>query len=91
MKHFRMRDLNFRLTRNSVSIENTSRTTGSTTLPLAYSYQVATGDDLMVKIAEQVMEGFALASEPNAFMVDNFPFCKLVFLSTLSGKLTDGQ
>ncbi|KAF9652600.1 cytochrome P450 [Thelephora ganbajun] len=30
----------------------------------------------MVKIAEQAMEGFALASEPSAFMVDNFPFLK---------------
>jgi len=91
MKHFRRRDLSFRPTGNSVNIKNTSRTAGSTILLLAYGYQVTTDDDLMVRVAEQAMEGFALASEPNAFMVDNFPFCKLVFPSMLSGELTDGQ
>ena len=39
----------------------------------------------MVKIAEQAMEGFVSTSEPNAFMADNFSFCKPVFLSTSSG------
>lgn len=84
MKHFRRRDLSFRPTGNSVSIKNTSRTAGSTILLLAYGHQVTTE-------AEQAMQGFALASEPNAFMVDNFPLCKLVFPSMLSGELTDGQ
>ena len=91
MKHFRRRDLSFRPTVNSVNIKSASRTAGSTILLLAYGYQVTTDEDSMVKIAEQAMEGFALASEPNAFMVDNFPFCKPGFLSTLCGKLTDGQ
>lgn len=54
-------------------------------MSLAYGYQVTTDDDPMVKVAEKAMEGFALASEPNAFIVDNFPVCKSGSLLTLSG------
>ena len=39
----------------------------------------------MVRIVEWAVEGFALASEPNAPMVGNFPFCKSVFLSESTG------
>jgi len=68
-----------------VSIKNTSRTAGSTILLLSNGYQATADDDPMVRIAEQALEGFTLASEPNEFIADNFPFCKLVFLSELSG------
>ena len=80
MKHFIRRDLSFRPTGNSATIKNTSRTAGSIILLLAYGYQVTTDDDPILELAEQAMKGFTLVSEPNAFMVDNFPFCDLVFL-----------
>lgn len=80
MKHFIRRDLSFRPTGNSAVIKNTSRTAGSIILLLAYGYQVTTDDDPILELAEEAMKGFTLVSEPNAFMVDNFPFCDLVFL-----------
>lgn len=50
-----------------------SSSSGSLILRLAYGYSVVENDDPLVKIAEDAMHGFARASEPGAFWVDNFP------------------
>ncbi|KAJ7098285.1 cytochrome P450 [Mycena epipterygia] len=51
--------------------------TSSLILVLAYGYPSNTGDPLgLVKIAEDAMEGFAVASEPGRWWVDSFPALK---------------
>ena len=54
------------------------RSTGALILRLAYGYGVAEakdtcGEDALVRAVEVAMHGFAKASEPGAFLVDNFP------------------
>ncbi|KAK7047907.1 hypothetical protein VNI00_006235 [Paramarasmius palmivorus] len=51
----------------------------STILLLSYGYSTHMGDPLhLVKIAEEAMSGFALASEPGRWWVDSFPILKHV-------------
>ncbi|KAM5541771.1 hypothetical protein V8D89_004500 [Ganoderma adspersum] len=59
--------------------------TGALILRLAYGYEVAScadagaGDsDALVRAVEVAMHGFAKASEPGAFLVDNFPALRYV-------------
>ena len=55
-------------------------------LRLAYGYEVARDSthpsahevDPLVRIVEVAMQGFARASEPGAFLVDNFPALRYV-------------
>lgn len=50
------------------------RSTAALILRLAYGYEVGDADaDPLVRIVEVAMQGFARASEPNAFLVDHFP------------------
>jgi hypothetical protein len=51
---------------------------GSLILKLAYGYNVVSDHDQFVQIAENAMAGFARASEPGRYWVDNFPFRKYV-------------
>ncbi len=55
-------------------------------LRLSYGYSVD-GHDIkdplsLVQIAEDAMRGFSRASEPGAYLVDNFPLCKSLTLLT---------
>ena len=84
MKLFRRRGPQFQAHGNFVSIKNTSGTAGSTISSLVDEYQVTTDNDPTVKLVEEAMEGFALAPKLGTFLADNFPFCKLAFLSTSS-------
>ncbi|KIY64740.1 cytochrome P450 [Cylindrobasidium torrendii FP15055 ss-10] len=53
--------------------------TSSTILAITYGYPSDAGDPLnLVKIAEDAMHGFALASEPGRWWVDSFPILKLI-------------
>ncbi|KAI0777348.1 cytochrome P450 [Trametes elegans] len=54
--------------------------TGALILRLAYGYEVAQDQDHdhLVKVVEIAMQGFAKASEPGAFLVDNFPLLRYV-------------
>ncbi|KAI0674628.1 cytochrome P450 [Trametes maxima] len=54
--------------------------TGALILRLAYGYEVAQdqGSDPLVEVVEVAMQGFAKASEPGAFPVDNFPMLRYV-------------
>ena len=56
------------------------RSTGALILRLAYGYEVSkdTEEDALVHVVEVAMQGFAKASEPGAFLVDNFPVLRLV-------------
>lgn len=49
-------------------------------LRLAYGYEAALdqGQDPLVEVVEIAMKGFAKASEPGAFLVDNFPVLRYV-------------
>ncbi|OSD02652.1 cytochrome P450 [Trametes coccinea BRFM310] len=52
--------------------------TGALILRLAYGYEVARDKDQdpLVRVVEVAMQGFAKASEPGAFLVDNFPLMR---------------
>ncbi|KAF8911741.1 cytochrome P450 [Mucidula mucida] len=53
--------------------------TSSTILVMAYGYPADKGDPLqLVKIAEDAMHGFAVASEPGRWWVDSFPLLKYI-------------
>ncbi|PIL27798.1 cytochrome P450 [Ganoderma sinense ZZ0214-1] len=59
--------------------------TGALILRLAYGYEVASSasadagtGDALVRTVEVAMHGFAKASEPGAFLVDNFPALRYV-------------
>ncbi|KAJ7089229.1 cytochrome P450 [Mycena belliarum] len=53
--------------------------TSSLILVLAYGYPSNAGDPLgLVKIAQDAMEGFAVASEPGKWWVDSFPALKYI-------------
>ncbi|KAI0707572.1 cytochrome P450 [Cerioporus squamosus] len=54
--------------------------TGALILRLAYGYEVAQdqGQDALVRVVEIAMQGFSKASEPGAFLVDNFPVLRYV-------------
>ncbi|KAI0371374.1 cytochrome P450 [Pilatotrama ljubarskyi] len=54
--------------------------TGALILRLAYGYEVVEdqGQDPLVQVVEVAMQGFAKASEPGAFLVDNFPVLRYV-------------
>ncbi|EIW51642.1 cytochrome P450 [Trametes versicolor FP-101664 SS1] len=56
------------------------RSTGALILRLAYGYEAALdqGQDPLVEVVEIAMQGFAKASEPGAFLVDNFPVLRYV-------------
>ena len=60
----------------------THRSTGALILRLAYGYEVAQdqdqAQDRLVRVVEIAMQGFAKASEPGAFLVDNFPLLRCV-------------
>ncbi len=51
---------------------------------ISYGYKVTSEKDPLVRIAEEAMLGFAKASEPGAFLVDRFPFCKFLESSCAS-------
>ncbi|KAJ6491288.1 cytochrome P450 [Mycena vitilis] len=56
---------------------HTRNCTSSLILVLAYGYPSNLGDPLgLVKIAEDAMEGFSVASEPGRWWVDSFPALK---------------
>ena len=59
---------------------HTCRSTGALILRLAYGYEVSSEQtqDSLVEVAEIAMQGFAKASEPGAFLVDNFPVLRYV-------------
>uniref|UniRef100_A0A5K1K2P8 Cell surface hydrophobicity-associated protein n=1 Tax=Ganoderma boninense TaxID=34458 RepID=A0A5K1K2P8_9APHY len=67
--------------------------TGALILRLAYGYEVAASSadagtgDALVRAVEVAMQGFAKASEPGAFLVDNFPALRHVpeWILRLSG------
>ncbi|OJT15675.1 O-methylsterigmatocystin oxidoreductase [Trametes pubescens] len=54
--------------------------TGALILRLAYGYESALdqGQDPLVEVVEIAMQGFAKASEPGAFLVDNFPVLRYI-------------
>ncbi|KAI0336626.1 cytochrome P450 [Cubamyces sp. BRFM 1775] len=54
--------------------------TGALILRLAYGYEVSSEQtqDPLVGVVEIAMQGFANASEPGAFLVDNFPVLRYV-------------
>ncbi|KAH9849043.1 cytochrome P450 [Lenzites betulinus] len=54
--------------------------TGALILRLAYGYEVSQDQDQdpLVQVVEVAMQGFAKASEPGAFLVDNFPVLRHV-------------
>lgn len=56
------------------------RSTGALILRLAYGYEAALdqGQDPLVEVVEIAMQGFAKASEPGAFLVDNFPVLRYI-------------
>lgn len=64
-----------------------SRSTGALILRLAYGYEAALdqGQDPLVEVVEVAMQGFAKASEPGAFLVDNFPVLRYVPEWLMSG------
>lgn len=45
---------------------------------------VSPEEDIYVELADKVMESFAIAGEPGAFLIDFFPLCmsSLIFLSS---------
>jgi len=52
-----------------------SETSGSM-LQMLYGYSVTSSDPLhLVKIVEDAMNGFSVASEPGKWWVDSFPLC----------------
>jgi hypothetical protein len=42
-------------------------------------------EDIYVELADKVMDSFAIAGEPGAFLIDFFPFC-MTFLFDLSSR-----
>ncbi|KAF9030131.1 cytochrome P450, partial [Hymenopellis radicata] len=53
--------------------------TSSTILVMSYGYPAHKGDPLrLVKIAEDAMHGFAVASEPGRWWVDSFPLLRYI-------------
>ncbi|EMD34724.1 hypothetical protein CERSUDRAFT_116918 [Gelatoporia subvermispora B] len=72
-------DLVSRIIKNPDSfMKHARQITGALILALAYGYTVSPDqdEDELVNIAERAMQGFARASEPGAFLVDNFPILK---------------